>query len=58
MHAQDIVERRSKVSETAIKATQPCHLRCCQEGGNQASISWDHLPHFCQSVGQSHPCCF
>ena len=33
MHAQDIVGRWSKASETATEATQPCHLGCCKEGG-------------------------
>jgi len=46
MHAQDIVGRWSKASETATEVTQPCHLGCCQEEGDQASTSWDHLPHF------------
>jgi len=45
MHAQDIVGRWSKASETATEAAQPCHLGCCKEGGDQASTSWDHLPH-------------
>ena len=46
MHAQDIIGRWSEASETAIEATQPCHIRCYQEGGDQAFTSWDHLPHF------------
>jgi len=46
MHAQDIIGRWSKASETTTKVTQPCDLRYCQEEGDQASTSWDHLSYF------------
>jgi len=49
VHAQEFIGGWSKASETTIEATQPYHSRRCKEGGEQASTSWDHLPHFRQS---------
>jgi len=56
VHAHDFIEGWSKTSQTTTEATEPCHSRGFEEGGDQASTSRDHLPHFRHLVGQSHPC--
>jgi len=56
VHAHDLIGGWSKTSETTVEAIETCYSRGYEEGGDQASTSWDHLSHFRQSVGQFHPC--